>query len=119
MTAGPWKPIRLETYTTRISDVDIRPRVDEKLSATIDVAFELSKDDHSIANVSVKDPEGKVIVDQSNLPIKSQRAEAHFKLSPGVFELWYPVGYGKQPLYTVEVEIKDKVQYSSSSHDAR
>ncbi|KAI0723105.1 glycoside hydrolase family 2 protein [Earliella scabrosa] len=108
MTAGPWKPIRLETYTTRISDVDIRPRVDEKLSATIDVAFELSKDDHSIANVSVKDPEGKVIVDQSNLPIKSQRAEAHFKLSPGVFELWYPVGYGKQPLYTVEVEIKDK-----------
>ncbi|RDX53645.1 glycoside hydrolase family 2 protein [Lentinus brumalis] len=108
MTVGPWKPIRLEAYTTRITDLDIRPRVNEKLGATIDVTFELSRDDHSVANVSVKDAEGKLIVGQSNLLIKSQRAEAHFKLSPGVFDLWYPVGYGKQPIYTVQLHITDK-----------
>ncbi len=108
MTVGPWKPIRLEAYTTRITDLDIRPRVNEKLGATIDVTFELSRDDHSVASVSVKDAEGKLIVGQSNLLIKSQRAEAHFKLSPGVFDLWYPVGYGKQPIYTVQLHITDK-----------
>ncbi len=109
MTAGPWKPIRLETYATRIADLDIRPRVNVELGATIDIAFELSREDHSIASVRVKDSEGKVVVEQSDLPIKSQRAEAHFKLSPGVPELWYPVGYGKQPIYSVDLEIKDKV----------
>ncbi|KAI0772055.1 glycoside hydrolase family 2 protein [Trametes elegans] len=108
MTAGPWKPIGLEIYTTRISDIDIRPRVNEKLGAGVDVSFELSKSDHSIATVTVKDPEGRVIIGQSNLTIKSERAEAHFKLSAGALELWYPVGYGKQPIYSVEITITDK-----------
>ena len=109
MTVGPWKPIRLETYTVRIADLDIRPRVNEKLSATIDITFELSTNDHHIANVSVNDPEGKLVIGQSAIAIKSQRAEAHFKLSAGTFDLWYPVGYGKQPIYTVELKITDKV----------
>ncbi|KAI9069247.1 glycoside hydrolase family 2 protein [Trametes sanguinea] len=108
MTVGPWKPIRLETYNVRIADIDIRQRVDEKLSANLDVAFELSSNSQSIASVSVKDPEGKVLIGQSNITIKSERAEAHFKLSAGVAELWYPVGYGKQPIYSVEIQITDK-----------
>ena len=109
MTVGPWKPIRLETYTTRIVDVDIRPRVNEKLGATVDITFELSRDDHSIANVAINDPEGKLVVGQSVLAIKGARAEAHFKLSAGAFDLWYPVGYGKQPIYTVEIQITNQV----------
>ena len=114
MTAGPWKPIRLETYSTRITDLDVRPRVNEKLGATIDIAFQLSKDDHSIANVSVTDADGKMVIGQKNILIESQSAEAHFKLSPGVFELWYPVGYGKQPIYSVDIQITDKVHSVSS-----
>ena len=109
MTVGPWKPIRLETYITRIVDLDVRPRVDEKLCATVDVAFELSKSHRSIATVSVNDPEGKLVIGQSDLAIYSGRAEAHFKLSAGAFDLWFPVGYGKQPLYTVDIKITDKV----------
>ncbi|KAH9900032.1 glycoside hydrolase family 2 protein [Cubamyces lactineus] len=108
MTVGPWKPIRLETYTIRIADIDIRPRVNEQLAAALDVSFELSKSEYTIAAVTVKDPEGKVVIGQSNLTIKSERAEAHFKLSTGILELWYPVGYGKQPIYSVEIVITDK-----------
>ncbi|KAI0650246.1 glycoside hydrolase family 2 protein [Trametes meyenii] len=108
MTAGPWKPIRLETYTVRIADIDIRPRVNEQLGAAVDVSFELSKNASSIATVQIKDSEGKVIIGQSNLTINSERAEAHFKLSAGVLELWYPVGYGKQPIYSVDIRITDK-----------
>ncbi len=110
MTVGPWKPIRLETYATRIVDLDVRPRVDEKLCAAVDIAFELSKSDHSIATVSVIDPDGKLVIGQSDLAIQSERAEAHFKLSAGAFDLWFPVGYGKQPIYTVEIKIADKVR---------
>ena len=109
MTIGPWKPIRFETYTIRITDIDIRPRVNEQLAAAVDVSFELSKSEYTIAAVTVKDPEGKVVIGQSNLTIKSERAEAHFKLSAGILELWYPVGYGKQPIYSVEIVITDKV----------
>ena len=105
MTAGPWKPIRLETYATRIADLDVRPRVDAKLSAAVDIAFELSKGGAHTASVSLQDPEGKVVVGQTNISVKSERAEAHFKLSAGTLELWYPVGYGKQPQYTVEIAI--------------
>ncbi|KAI0353465.1 glycoside hydrolase family 2 protein [Trametes cingulata] len=108
MTVGPWKPIRLETYAVRIADIDVRSRVNEKLGASVDIAFELSKNSQSIATVQIKDPEGKVIIGQSNLTIKSERAEAHFKLSAGIIELWYPVGYGKQPIYSVEIAITDK-----------
>ncbi|CDO71388.1 Glycoside Hydrolase Family 2 protein [Trametes cinnabarina] len=108
MTVGPWKPIRLETYNVRIADIDIRPRVNEQLGANLDVTFELSSNTQSIASVSVRDPEGKVIIGQSNITIKSERADAHFKLSAGVLDLWYPVGYGKQPIYSVEIQITDK-----------
>nr|VWO95209.1 Ras homolog enriched in brain [Ganoderma boninense] len=108
MTVGPWKPIHLETYTTRIVDLDVRPRVDEKLCADVDITFELSKTDRHIATVSINDPDGRVVIGQTNLAIQSQRAEAHFKLYAGAFDLWFPVGYGKQPIYTVEIKITDK-----------
>ena len=107
MTAGPWKPIRLETYATRIADLDVRPRVDEKLSATVDITFALSKAGAHTANVSIKDPEGKVVIGQTNIPVSSEQAEAHFKLSAGAIDLWWPIGYGKQPLYSVEIAVLD------------
>ncbi|KAL1937730.1 hypothetical protein VTO73DRAFT_12883 [Trametes versicolor] len=108
MTVGPWKPIRLETYSLRISDVDIRPRVNEKLVTNVDVSFELSRSSEFVAAVHIMDPDGKMVIGQSNMVIKGDRAEAHFKLSAGVLELWYPVGYGKQPIYNVEIKIMDK-----------
>lgn len=108
MTAGPWKPISLETYQARISDVDIRARVSEDLSASLDVSFTLSRDDHSIASVNVRGPDGSLVTGQSSIQIQQSEAKARFKFSAGTYELWYPVGYGKQPLYTVEIEVKDE-----------
>ena len=108
MTVGPWKPIRLETYTTRIADLDVRARVNEKLGAAVDIAFALSKGGAHTASVAITDAEGRGVVSQTNVAVASERAEAHFKLSAGTIELWYPVGYGKQPLYSVEIVIMDK-----------
>ncbi|KAI0824742.1 glycoside hydrolase family 2 protein [Trametes gibbosa] len=108
MTVGPWKPIRLETYSTRISDVDIRERLDAQLTTVaIDISFELSKSGRYFSAVHIYDSEGDMIIGQGNIPITSERAEAHFKLS-GNLDLWYPVGYGKQPMYSAEIKISDK-----------
>ncbi|KAH9938328.1 glycoside hydrolase family 2 protein [Fomitopsis serialis] len=98
MTAGPWKPIKLETYTARISDVDIRARVAEDLSATLE----------SIASVSLKAADGSLVSGQNSVRIAQSGAKATFKMSAGTYELWYPVGYGKQPLYTVEITVADQ-----------
>ncbi|KAH9927208.1 glycoside hydrolase family 2 protein [Epithele typhae] len=107
MTTGPWKPIRLETYDALIADLDIRPRVDESLNASIDVTFALSKPGTNVASVAIRDPEGKTVIDQTNISVKSSSASANFKLSAGLVELWWPVGYGKQPVYEAEVAITD------------
>ena len=114
MTAGPWKPIKLETYAARITDVDIRSRVAEDLSATLEVNFSLSRQNHSIASVSLKGPDGSSVASQKNIKISDSAARAQFKLSAGTFDLWFPVGYGKQPLYTVEVEVADEVRLSDT-----
>jgi len=108
MTAGPWKPITLETYQARISDVDIRAKVSEDLSANLEVNFTLSRDDHSIASVNLKGPDGSSVAGQNSIRIQQSEAKAQFKLSAGTYELWYPVGYGKQPQYTVEIEVTDE-----------
>ncbi|EMD40849.1 glycoside hydrolase family 2 protein [Gelatoporia subvermispora B] len=105
MTVGPWKPISLHTYQTRITDVDIRSKVHENLSANLDVAFSLSSRDNLIAAVNLKGPDGTLVVGQNNVKIKDGHTQVHFKLSAGAYELWHPVGYGKQPIYHVEVQL--------------
>jgi len=108
MTVGPWKSIRLETYQARITDVDIRAKVSEDLSANLEVNFALSRDNHSIASVNLQGPDGSMVAGQNSIRIFKSEAKAHFKLSAGTYDLWYPVGYGKQPQYTVEIKVTDE-----------
>lgn len=114
MTVGPWQPITLETYTARITDLDIRAIVSEDLSAKLDVTFSLSEHAGKTAKVALKNLEGALLIGQSNIKITSTETQVHFGLSPETFDLWYPVGYGKQPLYTVEVQVTDSVNGSSA-----
>ncbi|TCD70426.1 hypothetical protein EIP91_003507 [Steccherinum ochraceum] len=108
MTVGPWKPIYLETYQLRISDVDIRTQVSEKLDAKVGVHVTLSAAQPAVASVHLKGPDGALLIGQSAMKITESPFSAKFSLSAGVFELWYPVGYGKQPIYTAEIIIADE-----------
>lgn len=109
MTVGPWKPIRLETYSTRISDLDIRIDITEDLAAVINVAFTLTSSDKCVASVQIKKPNGGLLIGGSNIPVTTGSKQTEFKCSAGTYDLWWPVGYGAQPLYTVEVKIADEV----------
>ncbi|KAI6113706.1 glycoside hydrolase family 2 protein [Pisolithus croceorrhizus] len=107
MTVGPWKPIFLHTHDLRIADVDIRCRVSEALDVNITVDLALCEGSPGSASVLLRDPRGKVIRYRDALPVEIGRASTNFHLSSGEAELWYPVHYGKQPLYAVEVAVKD------------
>ncbi|KAF8591572.1 glycoside hydrolase family 2 protein [Ramaria rubella] len=106
MTIGPWRPILLQTYEARITDLRIQVEVSESLDTVIKVSAQASTLKGK-ALVVLKDQTGNIIrkVDSS---LKNGEAEVEFTDSKAEFELWYPVGYGKQPIYSVEVHITDE-----------
>ncbi|KAI2604548.1 glycoside hydrolase family 2 protein [Hypoxylon fragiforme] len=94
LTCGPWRPINLEIYESRITDLWCDVDVDKSLkSATV------------TTHVSTEGKASKVRVEISlaGTSVASQVVDsgssATFTISDP--ELWYPVRYGKQPLYTV------------------
>lgn len=110
MTVGPWRPVSIHSYTTRIADLRALPVVADDYSVELEVQLELSDPvPGATANVSFKGTDGKLVIGESGLDVSSGKGVVQFKFSKGVLELWYPIGYGKQPQYTVDVEILDGV----------
>ena len=103
MTCGPWQPIRVETYNGRLADVWTEINVDESLRAADIIAnaqvegsyggkvsFTLSLDGKSLS---------EAIVDVGN------DHSANVKFHTDTPALWYPNGYGAQPLYEISASL--------------
>lgn len=115
MTIGPWKPIKLHTYDVRLVDVDIRSVVSEALDVKISVTLLLSDKISSLASIILKNPQGDVVYIERDLKVESGCARAEFKFCSGELQLWYPVHYGRQPLYSIVVTVSDAVSFDRSS----
>jgi beta-mannosidase len=97
MTCGPWRPINLEIFSSRISDLYFTSNVDKSLKhaelvakadiegSTSEVQFEITLDGQEVASKLVKAHNG--------------HATHSFKIQDP--SLWFPVRYGEQPLYTI------------------
>ena len=110
MTTGPWKPISLQSYTERITDIDARAEVSEALEVKLSVSFGVSgHTPSSVATVSLRHKTSLVRAEQTGIKIVGERGHADFLFSKEDVELWYPVGYGKQPIYGIEIELRDQV----------
>ncbi|KAI0068656.1 glycoside hydrolase family 2 protein [Artomyces pyxidatus] len=107
MTVGPWRPISLHVYQTRITDFRVASVVDENLAVDVDVSISLSSDAGATAVVSLHKPSGYVLYD-SKVTLSNGEGQIKFHLNKSEVELWYPVGHGKQPLYQVEIRVYDK-----------
>lgn len=97
-TCGPWRPVNLEIFQSRLTDLHFDTIVEEDLkSATVHahariegargiskVLFDVSLDGKTVASETING-EGDIL--------------ATFHISSPA--LWYPVRYGEQPLYTV------------------
>lgn len=107
MTIGPWRPVRLHSYVSRITDLRVRTEVSETLDVTILASVETDIPEGEI-KITIKDPKGDLVRTETS-PLKNGKLLAKFNGTKGEFDLWYPIGYGKQPLYTVEVQLSNGV----------
>ncbi|EEB89673.1 hypothetical protein MPER_12203 [Moniliophthora perniciosa FA553] len=107
MTAGPWKPINLQVYHNRIAEVDVANKGSPKPGSHMSVELKFQENASGTASVTLKSPGGSVVASDSHISTGGGPCLVSFFLAPDEVELWYPVGYGKQPLYTVEVDISD------------
>jgi beta-mannosidase len=97
MTCGPWRPINLEIYESRIADLYFTSNVDESLTSAELVA----KADTEGTATHVKfgiSLNGKETITET-VRVDDNHAVASFIIKDP--ELWYPIRYGAQPLYTL------------------
>jgi beta-mannosidase len=101
VTSGIWRPVRLEAWEdARISDLHIRQRDVSKTVAHLDAEVEVEATSEGEAQIHVA-------YEQNGRPEALSRA-VHLKAGTNVLDfpveiespkLWYPAGYGSQPLY--------------------
>ncbi len=119
LTAGPWRPVRLEICTARIADVacpvDVAPDLHH---ATIAVHAVIEAGGHVARNaeemtrffaeadvqVDLFDPDGAPVA-TATLPV--EEGDISTRLHVPAPRLWWPNGYGDQPLYRLVVTLRN------------
>ncbi|KAK3624975.1 hypothetical protein LTR56_020706, partial [Elasticomyces elasticus] len=99
LTCGPWRAIRLETYQARVVDVRVDYEVDasfKKVSGLVTVTTEGAN--AKTIDFYVKLDETEVFKATAKVGGDGQ-ATVDFHIDEP--KLWYPHGYGDQPLYDV------------------
>ena len=118
MTVGPWRPIRFHTYDIRIAEVWANAIVSEKLEPRLDLSFDLAGDEFvGTVRVSVRGSNKVSIKEVKGVKTAGGKGSTTYTFGDDEIELWYPVGYGKQPMYEIEVVAIDDVSVSPASVD--
>ncbi len=101
---GIWKDIRLEGYHEgRISDVDLRQiHADGRVRLRALVAVERFGPSPLEASLRVTGPDGQVW--HARLPVQDGAANLDVEIENP--QLWWPNGYGAQPLYQAEIAVE-------------
>ncbi|KAK5684899.1 hypothetical protein LTS10_002974 [Elasticomyces elasticus] len=103
MTCGPWRPVRLETYQARVEDLRVDYEVDADLK-TVEGTITASVEGSSGTQVRFSAVFEDDVVFEGNAEVDSHgQAKVEFHVSEP--KLWYPHGYGEQPLYTVKATV--------------
>ena len=103
MTCGPWRPITLETYTTRISDlsfsIDVPDTlIDASIKANVEIDPPIAATSAVYVNFDLSFNGTAISTISTNLANEAGRnVSTTFTIHEP--ELWYPHGYGEQPLY--------------------
>lgn len=110
ITAGIWRPIYLESWqAARLADVRPLVRSADPQEALVDVRVDLEHaGNHEGLSVraTLTSPGGDQYV-STHPDIKQGSGGIGIELAIKHPEIWWPVGYGPQPLYQLEVELID------------
>ena len=103
--AGIWRDIRIEAYSdARLDDLLIRQKHGQgRVTVSTEVQAKIADDTQSYtAECVITAPDGTQF--RTEQPLEQGRAELSAEIeSP---QLWWPNGYGGQPLYRVDVTLK-------------
>lgn len=103
MTCGPWRPINLEIFSSRISDLYFTSSVDESLKSAELVAKADVEGSASEITFSVS-LDGKEVASKKVTAIDGH---ANHKFEIADPSLWFPIRYGEQPLYTLSATLAE------------
>ncbi|HEX2911595.1 MAG TPA: glycoside hydrolase family 2 protein [Chloroflexia bacterium] len=113
ITVGLWQPVRLETFAGRIADlhcpVEVSPDLSSatiNLSLQIETAGSIAPGDLAV-ELNLVAPDGTLVAAQQ-VAVQAGSASHTFELDKP--ELWWPNGYGKQPLYRLSATLKNGSQ---------
>ncbi|KAG7293492.1 Beta-mannosidase B [Staphylotrichum longicolle] len=101
MTCGPWRPINLEIYESRLADLHAETVVDKSLSranAKVTAAIE-GKADKVRFDISL---DGQQVASETADASSGSPTVSFLIDNPA---LWYPIRYGKQPLYDIKATL--------------
>ncbi len=109
---GVWKDIRLEGFSARFEDVHLRQQFEDdgSVSITVDVTAESAASAELTASLEIVHPDGsRQSAEESLFSIYTDDPEQIANLQSKIEnpQLWWPAGYGEQPLYEVQVTLKD------------
>ncbi|KAL5534294.1 hypothetical protein ACEPAG_756 [Sanghuangporus baumii] len=116
LTAGPYRPISLLTYTARISDLNPQAVVSASLLPSLAIELALRGNIKSVADVTVtlRTRSGRIIKEQTIngrqlFPGPNASAElVSWSFRKSELQLRWPTGYGTQELYEVEATLLDE-----------
>ena len=105
-------PIYLESYEHRIDDIRIDTSLlgddldSGKLAASFVITPALPKSSDLVVKCCLKDKKCKVVREEA---LGAGVENVDWTLDKGAIQPWWPIGYGEQPLYTVEISVCRKV----------
>jgi beta-mannosidase len=115
ITSGIWRPVRLEAWDkVRIADLAIRQRDVSKEVAHIEAELEVESANAGAAKVSVEYADnGNPVTTIKPVSLHAGRNIIDLPLEIRQPKLWYPAGYGDQPLYEFTARVGLGVQASA------
>lgn len=102
-TCGPWRPVNLEIFESRLADLYFDTTVEKDLKSAKVVTRALVEGSAKKVRFDVS-LEGKPVASETVQGDGEIQATFHIS-NPS---LWYPVRYGKQPLYSVKATLLDE-----------
>jgi beta-mannosidase len=107
LTCGPYREIRLESYASMVDHVFANAMVADNLQqATLEVSWDAILDRDGSLQVTVTSP--SQLAFHASTALVSTDAHGRVSMEIPQPELWYPVGYGPQVFYQVELAVRGK-----------
>jgi beta-mannosidase len=104
MTAGPWRPVRLETYCSRVDDLSVEYNLAEDfVSCGGVISVRVDGFGRQQVCLILRDSREQLVFQTDSEVSANGLVQAPFSFQNP--ELWYPHGYGSQPLYTLACEL--------------